>query len=94
MKEIKVVEYRDNEMVEWEGYCISDKLILDIDYHGLFILEFGESVVQEIVCAEDAIRTHAITLPNGASEVLRDIGSKNVLDMTVRDLALLLSRIK
>lgn len=90
MKEVKVLDYMDNEIYEWIGYKLSPQIIMDIDHHGLFFLEYAEDTIS----ASDKIKTHAITLPDGSSELLKTIGSQKVASMTVKDLALLFYELK
>lgn len=88
------MEYRDDEICEWTGYHISPKIVMDIDSAGIFFLEYEKDIKADTINASDAIRTHAITLPVGSSEVLKAFNNEKIANMTIRDLALLLQDVK
>lgn len=94
MNEIKVSEQRDNEICEWTGYQIASKMVMDIDSAGIFFYEYEKDITAGTINASEAIRTHAITLPVGSSEVLKALDNEEIANMTIRDLALLLQDVK
>lgn len=93
MEDIKVLEYRDDEFHQWIGYCISPKIVMDVDCAGIIFLEFDDELIEDTVNASCAIKTHAITLPIGSSKALKTLGNRKIADMTIKDLALFLQRL-